>query len=135
VPFLDNDVVAIAESIPGKQRVRRLRRKHVHKQAMSRWLPRDVVYRKERGWATPMSSWLGRELEPLLREVLLSGGGLCRELFEEPEMSAMIEEHRTGRRDLTRQLFALLGLGLWHRRFGGTPLTVRADGSFSTLVP
>ena len=25
--------------------------------------------------------------------------------------------------------------GLWHRRFGGTPLTVRADGSFSTLVP
>jgi asparagine synthase (glutamine-hydrolysing) len=117
VPFLDNDLVALAESMPGSLRVRRLRRKHVHKRAMTRWLPREVVYRKERGWATPMSSWLRSELRPLLDDVLLSGGGLCRDLFAEAELRSMIDDHAAGERDLTRQLFCLLGLGLWHRGF------------------
>jgi asparagine synthase (glutamine-hydrolysing) len=120
VPFLDNDLVALAESIPGNLKVRRLRRKYLHKKAMTRWLPDEVVYRKERGWSTPMSDWLRSELRPLLRDVLLGDGGLCRALFDERELETMIDDHRAGRRDLTRQLFCLLGLGLWHSHFGGS---------------
>ena len=125
VPFLDADLVALAESIDGRLKVKRLRRKHLHKRAMCRWLPKEVVYRKERGWATPMSRWLRTELEATLRDVLLSDGGVCRELFREEHLDAMIEDHRSGRRDLTRQLFALMSLGLWHRRFA--PRTLAAS--------
>jgi asparagine synthase (glutamine-hydrolysing) len=117
VPFLDLDLVALAESVDAKLKLKRLRRKHLHKRAMSRWLPREVVYRKERGWATPMASWLRDELHPLLRDVLLSDGGVCRDLFRQAELESMVEAHRSRERDLTRQLFALLSLGLWHRGF------------------
>jgi hypothetical protein len=34
-------------------------------------------------------------------------------------MEAMIDDHRAGRADMTRQLFCLLSLGLWHREFLG----------------
>jgi asparagine synthase (glutamine-hydrolysing) len=117
VPFLDPDLVALCESLPGSLRVRHLRRKYIHKRAMSRWLPRTIVYRKERGWATPMGDWLRRELDGLLRDVLLGDGALCRELFRPPVIESMIAEHRDRRRDFTRQLFCLLSLGLWHQSF------------------
>ncbi|MFL5779853.1 MAG: asparagine synthase (glutamine-hydrolyzing) [Thermoleophilaceae bacterium] len=119
VPFLDPDLVALAESMPGTVKVRRLRRKYLHKRAMAKWLPREIVYRKERGWSTPMNEWLRGELEPLLRDTLLDTEGLCATLFEPSAMSAMIDDHKSGRADMTRQLFCLLSLGLWHREFLG----------------
>jgi asparagine synthase (glutamine-hydrolysing) len=132
VPFLDNDLVALAEAIPGSLKLRHLRRKYLHKRAMTRWLPRETVYRKERGWSTPMGAWLRDDLQPLLREVLLSDDALARQLFDEAEIAAMIDDHRDGRRDLTRQLFCLLGLGMWHRHFGGTvPVERGVEPAFS----
>jgi asparagine synthase (glutamine-hydrolysing) len=135
VPFLDADLAALAESIPGSLRVHHLRRKYVHKRAMAKWLPHEIVYRKERGWSTPMSSWLRRELHPLLREVALAGDGLCGELFRADEIAAMIGEHREGRRDWTRQLFCLLSLGLWHRSFVGDTPDLSAERAPSPAVP
>jgi asparagine synthase (glutamine-hydrolysing) len=127
VPFLDPDLVALAESIPGSLRVHHLRRKYVHKRAMAKLLPPDIVHRKERGWATPMSSWLRAELEPLLRDVLLGQGGLCRELFHAHALRAMIDEHGDGRQDLARQLFCLLSLGLWHQSCVGSTTGLSAE--------
>src|SRR5439155_1340281 len=115
VPFLDPDLVALAESMDSTMKVRWLRRKYVHKRAMAKWLPKEIVYRKERGWATPMASWLRDELRPLMDDVLMAEAGLCRKLFREADMHRMLEEHATGRKDWTRQLFCLLSLGLWHR--------------------
>jgi asparagine synthase (glutamine-hydrolysing) len=117
VPCLDEDLVALAESVNSSQKVRGLSRKSLHKRAMLKWLPREIVYRKERGWATPMQSWLRGELRPLLDEVLLGKGELARELFEERELRSQIEAHAAGTADRTRQLFCLLSLGLWYREF------------------
>jgi asparagine synthase (glutamine-hydrolysing) len=117
VPFLDEDLVALVETMHSSQKVRGLSRKSIHKQAMLKWLPREVVYRKERGWATPTSQWLKDELRPLLEEVLLGEGELARELFDGAELRRLMDDHRSGAADYTRHLFCLLSLGLWHREF------------------
>jgi hypothetical protein len=64
-----------------------------------------------------MGAWLRNELQPTLRETLLADDGLCRQLFASSALERMIYEHTTGARDRTRELFALLGVGLWHERF------------------
>src|SRR5581483_11434042 len=116
VPFLDEGVVALVETMHSAEKVRGLSRKSIHKEAMLKWLPRKIVYRKERGWATPTTQWLRSELRPLVQEVLLGEGELARELFQVSELRRLIDEHSAGR-DHTRQLFCLLSLGLWHREF------------------
>jgi asparagine synthase (glutamine-hydrolysing) len=116
VPFLDERLVALIETMHSSEKVRGLSRKSIHKQAMLKWLPRRIVYRKERGWATPMSHWLRNELQPLLAEVLLGEGELARDLFCPAEIGNLIDQHRSGR-DQTRTLFCLLSLGLWAREF------------------
>ena len=117
VPFLDEDLVALVESIHPSQKLRGLSRKSIHKRAMLKWLPARIVYRKERGWATPMGDWFRGALRPLLADVLLDPTGVCREIMAEQELRRMIDAHASGAADLTRQLFCLLSLGLWDRAF------------------
>ena len=117
VPMLDQDLVALAESAAPTQHVRRLRGKALHKEALEGLLPGEIVHRRKLGWRTPVDRWLRGELRPLLDEVLLGEGEVCRELFEERELRRLADDHSAGRADHTRTLFCLLSLGLWHRGF------------------
>jgi asparagine synthase (glutamine-hydrolysing) len=124
VPFLDEDLVALVESMAPSQKVHGRTGKWIHKQAMRKLLPAEIVDRRKLGWETPLGGWLRAQLRPLLHEVLLGEGELCRELFEESELRRLIALHESGERDLTKQLFLLLSLGLWHRGFvaGSAPV-------------
>ncbi|MDX6697658.1 MAG: hypothetical protein QOE65_1055 [Solirubrobacteraceae bacterium] len=126
VPMLDQDLIALAESAAPTQHVRRLRGKALHKEALEGLLPREIVHRPKLGWQTPVDRWLRGELRPLLDEVLLGEGEVCRELFEERELRRLADEHAAGRADHTRRLFCLLSLGLWHRGFVQTRPPVAA---------
>jgi asparagine synthase (glutamine-hydrolysing) len=117
VPFLDEDLVAFVERIDSSEKVHGLSRKWIHKRAMLKWLPREIVYRRERGWATPMARWLRTELRPLLEEALLADGALPQRLFEPAELRRLIDSHGSGAADHTRRLFCLLSLGLWAQAF------------------
>jgi asparagine synthase (glutamine-hydrolysing) len=126
VPFLDEDLVGLVESMHPSMKVHGRTGKWIHKQAMSKLLPDEIVNRRKLGWETPLDRWLRAELKPLLEEVLLGEGELCRQLFDDAELRRMISVHERGERDLTKQLFLLLSLGLWHRGFvaDSTPAAV-----------
>jgi asparagine synthase (glutamine-hydrolysing) len=126
VPFLDEDLVELVESMDPSMKVHGRTGKWIHKRAMRKLLPDEVVNRRKLGWETPLDQWLRAQLKPLLEEVLLGEGELCRTLFDSQELRRLIDAHERGERDLTKQLFLLLSLGLWHRGFvaGGTPAAV-----------
>ncbi len=124
VPFLDRELVTLVESMHPSQKLRGRTGKWIHKRALRRWLPPEIVERRKLGWETPLRSWLRAELRPLLEEVLLGEGELCRELFEPRELRTLIDAHASGAHDRSRELFCLLSLGLWHRGFAAAPATV-----------
>jgi len=117
VPFLDQDLVSLVESMDPSQKVHGRTGKWIHKKAMERLLPAQIVHRRKLGWDTPLDRWLRAELRPTLEEVLLGEGELCRELFQESELRRLMSTHQRGELDLTKPLFLLLSLGLWHRGF------------------
>jgi asparagine synthase (glutamine-hydrolysing) len=122
VPFLDRGVVEFVESLPTAYKLRRGVRKLVHKRAMAPMLPARIVHRKERGFQTPMDRWLrGPQMGDFAREVLLDPGGTCAALMHRDAIACLLERHRSGRADYTRQLFCLLSLELWSRRFLARP--------------
>ena len=53
VPFLDYRLVEFIESLPPQLKLHGLTGKYLHKKAMLKWLPREVVYRKKKGFAHP----------------------------------------------------------------------------------
>jgi asparagine synthase (glutamine-hydrolysing) len=117
VPFLDRELVEFTESLPSSYKLRRGRRKLVEKEALTGLLPREIVHRKERGFVTPVAKWLREGLYAPARELLLDPGGTCAPLMNRDYVARILDDHREGRADYTRQLFCLYSLELWGRRF------------------
>jgi len=112
-PFLDRDVTAFALSLPPELRVRRLTTKWVLKKAAEKWLPRDVIYRRKRGLSVPVASWINRglrgEVDRLLDPQRLRDEGLV----DVANVARLLAEHRSGRANHAKSLWAVIMLGYW----------------------
>ena len=117
VPFLDLELMALAEAIPAKFKIRKLKQKVILKQAMTEWLPAEVLQRKKVGFGTPVDEWMRSEMRSLIEERLLDPASACRMYFRADVIDRMIREHRHGRHDHKRALFSLLSFELWHELF------------------
>ena len=117
VPFLDRSLVEFTESLPSDYKLRRGVRKLVEKKALER-LPREIVHRKERGFATPVDRWLrGPELGGFAAEVMLDSGATSHRAVRArgDRAHARAPPHRRGRPH--PPALRLLSLELWGRRF------------------
>jgi asparagine synthase (glutamine-hydrolysing) len=117
VPFLDLDYMAAAEALPPNLRVRGATRKYIHKRAVRKWIPKEIVNRQKRGFQTPIDGWLRKAFVPFFRETVLAADSASSELFSRSIMETMLADHVAGRADFQRHLFGLLVFELWHRQF------------------
>lgn len=117
VPFLDPDLVEFVESLPSSYKIRRGRRKAVEKAAVSPMLPRQIVHRKERGFATPVDRWLRSDMQDFASELLQAEDAFCSQLFSATAVRSLLSRHQAGNFDHTRQIFCLLSFELWARCF------------------
>jgi asparagine synthase (glutamine-hydrolysing) len=117
VPFLDPDLVEFVESLPSSYKIRRGQRKAVEKAALTPMLPRKIVHRKERGFATPVDRWLRTDMKGFADELLLASDAFSTQLFSREAVRTLLRRHQDGEFDHTRQIFCLLSFELWARRF------------------
>ena len=61
--FLDNDMVAFCQRLPGRFKYRNGERKYLLKKAVASLLPREVLNRRKKGFGIPVAKWL-RALPP-----------------------------------------------------------------------
>jgi asparagine synthase (glutamine-hydrolysing) len=116
VPFMDTVVSNFAFSLPAKHKVRGFSKKRLLRKALEPLLPREIVHAKKRGFSIPAAAWLRGELEPFARETL-AHDTLRRQGYLQPEaVTRLIDDHVSGREDLSRQLWGLLAFTLWHER-------------------
>jgi asparagine synthase (glutamine-hydrolysing) len=112
-PFLDRFVTQFALTLPTNLRVRGFTTKWVLKKAAEKWIPRDVIYRRKRGLSVPIASWLNHglrgEVDRLLEPARLRRGGIVHE----PYVTALLAEHRAGRANHAKPLWAVVMLQYW----------------------
>ncbi|HEY0376083.1 MAG TPA: asparagine synthase (glutamine-hydrolyzing) [Pyrinomonadaceae bacterium] len=116
-PFLDHHVIEFAASLPEKYKLRGLTTKYLLKRVLKRLLPAENLERPKMGFGVPIGHWLRNEMQGFIREVLLSESAAKRGLFKPEAVRRMIEEHTDGRQDFAHQLWSLLMLELWFKRF------------------
>jgi asparagine synthase (glutamine-hydrolysing) len=115
VPLLDVRMVEFIESLPPQYKLRGLTGKYLHKKALLKWLPREVVYRKKKGFAHPLAKWFSTSMRPMLEELLLSKDSAMGIYFDQKYIRTILDRHRDGLDDCTRHIYLLLSLELWHR--------------------
>lgn len=117
VPMLDHQLLEFATALPDHLRLNGAQGKYLLKKVMERHLPHEIVYRKKRGFPVPIAVWFRGPLYERVREILLDRRTLSRGYFRPEYIRRVLERHRAGSEDLSRRLFALLALELWHRKY------------------
>jgi asparagine synthase (glutamine-hydrolysing) len=117
VPFLDVEYMQVVEAIPPAFRIRGLTHKYIHKRAIAKWLPPEIIRRRKRGFETPVDRWFRSEMSGYVRSMLLSPGSACPTYFRPAAIDNLLREHIRGEHDHQRQIFSLLIFELWHRQF------------------
>ena len=69
-PLLDHRIIEFTARIPTEYKYRNGEPKYILKKILSRHLPRKLFDRKKRGFGSPVNSWLGKELRPLVHDYL-----------------------------------------------------------------
>jgi asparagine synthase (glutamine-hydrolysing) len=116
-PYLDRDLTAFALSLPSELRVRRLTTKWVLKKAAEKWLPRNVIYRRKRGLSVPVATWINRGLRGEVDRLLEPERLRRHEFIDEPLVSGLLAEHRSGRANHAKPLWAVVMLEYWLENF------------------
>jgi asparagine synthase (glutamine-hydrolysing) len=117
VPFLDHRLVEYASGIPRGLKVEGASGKHILKRALEGLLPRDVLYRRKRGFGAPVESWFRGRTGRELGERLLNSTLRRRDFFDYRFVARLLKEHQRGARDRGFHLWALLNLSLWYERW------------------
>jgi asparagine synthase (glutamine-hydrolysing) len=118
VPYLDNEVVDLVLTLPGRLKQNLRRDKILLREVASGLLPEAGSLRRKRGFEVPIGAWLRGPLRPALTDFLspphLDGLGVLRA----SEVSRLVDEHLSGGQDHGRALWLLMVLSRWLDRGG-----------------
>lgn len=117
VPFLDYRLIEFVESLPPGLKLKGVTGKYLHKRALEKWLPKDVVYRKKKGFANPIENWFRSTMRPFVEECLLSSDSAVGRFFDQEYIRRMLEADREGKDQFRRHIYLLVSFELWHRAF------------------
>lgn len=107
VPLLDHKFVEWASGIPSAWKLHKGEGKHLFKKSLESHLPDDILYRPKQGFAIPVAKWFRGPLKSHLQQRILGPGLLETGLFEEQALKRLVEDHVSGRRDVSMPLWAL----------------------------
>ena len=129
VPFLDTEVADLALALETRQKVRGLSTKRLLRRAVEPLVPNEIVRGRKQGFSIPVAAWLRGDLEPFARDVL-SPETIERQGCLRPEaVTRVLDEHVSGREDLSRQIWGLLSFTLWFDRYAREPATAVAGST------
>ena len=136
VPFLDTAVTDFALALPRRRRVALTGKKILLRAVARPLLPEAIVRGRKRGFSIPAAAWLRGALEPFAREVLSHDTVRRQGFFEPAAVDRVVDDHVSGREDMSRQIWGLLAFTLWHQaHVESTPGPLsRAASAIGTLA-
>ncbi|MEW5957100.1 MAG: asparagine synthase (glutamine-hydrolyzing) [Chloroflexota bacterium] len=116
-PFLDQELVRFAATIPSQLKLKGMATKYILKRALADWVPSEILHRSKHGFGVPVGRWFRTSWRDYMQETLLSKRARQRGYFSEPGLRRLIDQHLAGQRDFGHALWTLLTLELWHQIF------------------
>ena len=117
VPFLDHTVVEFAFQLHGNTKLYRGKRKYILIEAFKSLLPPRIQDRPKWGFEVPISVWLKNELRFLVDEYLSEQFINAQGIFNYSAIKEIKESYFQNRSDTSWQLWNLIVLGYWYRKY------------------
>jgi len=116
-PLVDYKLTEFATALPVEYRLKDGRTKHILKEVAKKWIPDDIVDRKKVGFDSPIGQWFRGELREFILEFLSSANIEKSGLLSPLGVEMIIQDHMSGRKDYSLQLWSVLALEMWYRMY------------------
>ena len=117
VPFLDNELVDFASTIPVKYKQNGKHGKYILKKTMEKYLPREAIYRPKTGFGTPLKSWIHGELKEYINSILSKEAIDKRGIFNYDSLQEILLKDKLGYEDYSYTILSILSIELWFKIF------------------
>jgi len=140
VPFLDNDLVDFAMSIPVNYKLKNIGEivmlnenepgpktenyynqtgdgKIVLRKALSKYLPEDYTMGKKQGFSAPDASWFKGESIDYVKDLLFNNNAKIYDFIQPQTVQSLLNEHFTGKVNRRLLIWSLLNFEWWLRTF------------------
>ena len=120
VPLLDHQVLEFAAALPPHFKVSGMSTKRVLKKAFAGHIPEEILRRRKQGFPVPIGRWLRGDFKEYVHDLLLSDRSIGRGYFRREAVESLLRQCGAGQQ-VVHEVFCLLALELWHRRFVDIP--------------
>jgi len=117
VPMLDNDLVDFIESLPLEYKINGKDGKYIHKKFAESVLPKEIIYRKKKGFKSPTEKWFKGEKGLMYKNMLMQKKSKFSEFFDINEVGKIFDTHMSGKRNMEKQLFTLISIYYWMENY------------------
>lgn len=114
VPFLDKEVMALAQRIPKKYRVTKENTKYAMRMAAHRACPPRTADKKKLGFPVPIRVWL-KEDEHYNKVKTEFESENARKFFKPEKLISLLEDHRDGKYDYSRKIWTVYTFLVWYK--------------------
>lgn len=117
VPFLDHRLVEYAATIPAGLKIKGTTKKYILKQLARKSLGDTVAMRQKAGFNLPLPMWLLETGRENLGDRILDEVKSCGYSINTAFVERILEEHRSRKKDWSRQLWTVFNFALWHKTY------------------
>ena len=115
VPLLDHKLIELLAQTPSALRMKDFDKKYLLKSVMLKHLPKEVLYRRKRGFSLPMKDWFrNNQAFANIATNTIFKNDLIREYFDAQYIHRMINEHMHTQKNHSSRLWSLFFLSVWY---------------------
>jgi asparagine synthase (glutamine-hydrolysing) len=115
-PFLDNEMIQFAMSIPSSYKLRGNVSKYLFKLAARKHLPNAIIDRPKKGFGIPLAAWMRGPFARQIAEVIHNSSLWDQKILHRPVFAQWYREHIQKKADHSKPLWALFVLDRWFRK-------------------
>jgi asparagine synthase (glutamine-hydrolysing) len=116
-PLLDHVLFEYVASLPVSMKFRDGTSKYLLRKVAQKYLPAEILQRKKQGFGVPLEFWFKGDLKQYVHDVLFDERTRTRGLFNQFEVSRLVQQYEGGRRELAATIWMLLVLETWCRMY------------------
>jgi len=116
VPFLDKEIVEYVERFPESFKIQWGKRKVLHKEVCKNYLPREIINRKKRAFATNVvDEWFQNSVDGKFNDYIRDPQSLMYRFFNYQGVQALLDSHKSHKADNYKILFSIVVFEEWLR--------------------
>lgn len=114
VPFLDKEVMALAQDLPSEYKITPTSSKYILREAANKVLPDEWATRKKKGFPVPFSNWIREEkYYNVVRSTFLED--YVNEFFNQKYILKLLDDHYNNKKNNGRKVWTIYCFLLWYK--------------------